>query len=253
MDSFVVAGIVFVCTFGGAWLGMFLRRVLPDQHLGSDSKDVIKLGTGLIATMSALVLGLLVSSAKASFDAQRAGFQQISTNFILLDRALAQYGPDAKDARETLRKLVANTLERLWPADGSRPAHLDSGEITAEGTAFFAAVRELKPRDETQRAAQAQAIQIGAEMAKTRWMMTQQEDGSIPKPFLVVLVFWLAVLFTSFGLFSPRNATVVVVLLLCAVSVSAALFMIVDMDRPFEGVFQISSAPMRSALSQMGK
>jgi hypothetical protein len=113
VGSMGVGGIVFACTFGGALVGMLLRATLPVHHLSSDSKDVVKLGTGLIATLSALVLGLLIASAKSSFDAQRTGFQQLSANLVMLDRALARYGPETKDAREALRQLVASAIDRL--------------------------------------------------------------------------------------------------------------------------------------------
>jgi hypothetical protein len=253
MSSLAVAGIVFACTFGGALLGLFLRTILPDPHLSSDSKDVIKMGTGLIATMSALVLGLLIASAKTTLDAQRSGFQQLSVNVVLLDRTLARYGPEAKDARDVLHRVVAGAIDRLWPATGYQSAALDTPEITSGGAALFDAVRSLSPHTDAQRADQAQALQVGADLARTRLLLSQRDDGAIPPPFLAMLVFWLTVLFTSFGLFSPRNGTVIVVLLVCALSVAGAILLIVDMARPFEGLFQISSAPLRHALAQLGQ
>lgn len=253
MNSFVVAGITFGCTFGGAVLGMMLRAVLPDQHLGSDSKDVVKMGTGLIATMSALVLGLLIASAKSTLDAQRTGFQQLAINVVLLDQTLAHFGSEAKAPRELLRQTVASAIDRLWPADGSSKTGLDAPEFTASGTSLYGAIRTLTPQTDAQRSTQAQALQIGADMARTRWLLSQRDDGSIPKPFLAILVFWLTVLFISFGLFSPRNGTVIVVLIVCALSVASALLLIVDMSEPFTGLFQISNTSLRGALAQLGQ
>jgi hypothetical protein len=253
VSSLIVAGITFACTFGGALFGMYLRRVLPDPHLGSDSKDVIKMGTGLIATMAALVLGLLIASAKSTFDAQRAGFQQMATNVVLLDRTLAHYGPEAKAARDVLRNTVAGVLDQLWPAAGTPSSGLDAPEITAKGTALYEAVRDLAPKTDAQRAAQAQALQLVTDLTRTRWTLSQRDDGSIPKPFLAILIFWLSVLFMSFGLFSPGNATVVAILLVCALSVASALLLIVDMSQPFTGLFQISSTPLRGALAQLSQ
>jgi len=253
VSSLVIAGITFVCTFGGAVFGMVLRGVLPDPHLSSDSKDVVKMGTGLIATMSALVLGLLIASAKSTLDAQRTGFQQMATNVVLLDRTLAHYGPEAKAPRELLHKTVGSAIDRLWPADGSPKSGLDAPEFTANGTALYEAIRDLAPTTDAQRASQAQDLQISADVAKTRWLLSQRDEGSIPKPFLAILVFWLSVLFTSFGLFSPRNGTVIVVLLVCALSVASALLLIVDMSEPFTGLFQISSTSLRNALGQLGQ
>jgi hypothetical protein len=248
-----IGGIVFACTFGGALAGMLLRVALPAHHLSNESKDVVKMGTGLLATLSALVLGLLIASAKGSFDAQRAGFQQLSANLVLLDRALARYGPETKDAREALRRLVAATIERLWPQDASQASGLDASPITVNGGMLIDRIRELAPKNEGQRWAQSQALQISTDLAKTRWLLVEQGDSAIPTPFLVVVVFWLAVLFMSFGLFAPPNPTVIATLLVCALSVAGAVFLIEDLDQPFDGLIQLSSTPLRNALSQFGR
>ncbi len=253
MNSLAISGTVFACAFGGTIVGIFLQRILPELHLRQESRDVIKLGTGLIATMAALVLGLLIGGAKSAFDAQRSGFQQLATNLILLDRALAHYGPEAKPAREQLRGAVASMIDRLWPADGSPSSGLDDPTITADSGTLYTTIRDLAPLDDSQRSLQAQAFQVGAELARTRWLLSQTDDDSLPIPFLVVLAFWLFVLFTSFGLFSPRNGTVLVVLFVCALSVAGAVFLIVDLDQPFEGLIQVSSTPLRNCLAQLGR
>ena len=253
MNALTIAGIVFGCTFGGALLGACLRRVLPESHLSSDSKDVVKMGTGLLATLAALVLGLLIASAKSSFDAQRAGFQQLAVNVIVLDRALRHYGPEAKDVRDQLHRTVALLLDHRWPADGSQGTGLDAPELSASGTALYTAVLNLAPRTDAQKSVQSQALQVTFDLSRTRWQLTQGGDSSIPFPFLVVLVFWLTVLFVTFGLFSPPNATVVTILFICAMSIAGALFLIVELDRPFHGLIQISSQPLRDALGQLGQ
>ena len=248
-----VGGIVFACAFGGALAGMALRAVLPEHHLSAESKDVVKLGTGLIATLSALVLGLLIASAKSSFDAQRTGFQQLAANLVLLNRALAHYGPETKDMRQTLHDLVASTIERLWPENASTATGLDAAPLTASGGMLIDQIRALSPKNDGQRWAQSQALQITTDLARSRWLMIEQNESAIPTPFLVVVVFWLTILFTSFGLFSPWNPTVVATLLVCALSVAGAVFLIVDLDQHFGGMIQISSTPLRNALSQIGQ
>jgi hypothetical protein len=253
VGSIELGGIVFACTFGGAVAGMFLRTVVPEHHLSPESKDVVKLGTGLIATLSALVLGLLIASAKSSFDAQRSGFQQLSANLVLLDRTLARYGPETKAARESLRSLVASTIQRLWPDDASQSSGLGASAITTGGGAVFDQVGKLSPKNETQRSLQSQAVQICNELSKTRWLLTEEDESAIPRPFLVVVVSWLTMLFVSFGLFSPPNPTVIVTLLVCALSVAGAMFLIVDLDEPFGGLIQISSTSLRNALAQLGQ
>jgi hypothetical protein len=253
MNSFAIAAIVFACAFGGATAGMILQRVLPQSHLRQESKDVIRLGTGLIATMAALVLGLLVGTAKTSFDSQTSGFHELATNVILLDRILARYGPDAGQAREQLRQTVAGTILRLWPADGSQSAGLQDSAITADASVLVDSIRDLSPQDDVHRSLHAQAMQIGNDLARNRWHLSQPDEGSLPMPFLAVLAFWLFVLFSSFGLFSPPNATVIAVLFVCALSVAGAVFLIVDLDQPFEGLLHVSSASLCNALEQISK
>ena len=254
MSAIAVALIVFACVFGGALAGMGLRRRLPAHHLADESKDVMKLGMGLVATMAALVLGLMIASAKSSYEAQRTGFEQLAANLILLDNTLARFGPEAGAARAQLRRTVAAALDRIWPEEGRPATGLGAKETTASGGNLFELVLALTPRDEAQRWLQSQALQIGAELGRTRWLLFEEQQGaSIPTPFLAVLVFWLAVLFGSFGLFSRPNATIIATLLVCALSVSGAVFLVLEMDRPFSGMVKISSAPLRVALAQLDR
>jgi hypothetical protein len=240
--------IVLVCVFGGSLLGMFLHTILPEHHLNADSKDVIKLGMGLTATMSALVLALLTNSAKGSFDTQRNELTQMAANIILLDRILAHYGPETKDARDLLKGTVANMINRMWPEEGSAPL---LEPVAAE--AFYDKIQSLSPQNEVQRALQGQALKMSVDIGQARWLLFEQGGRSIPMPFLVLLIFWVTVIFLSFGLFAPRNATVIVTLFLCAISVSGAIYLIMELDHPFGGLVQISSASLRSALSQIDK
>jgi hypothetical protein len=253
MDSIVIAAITFACAAGGVALGVLLRPILPESHLRDDSKEVIKLGTGLIGTMAALVLGLLVASATSAFNAEDSSFQQLAADLVLLDRALEHYGPEASDARSRLRHAVATLLDRLRPEAGVQSSRFNDRELTVAGNALYDSIRGLKPASEDQKAIRTQALQIALELAKTRLVLGQGEDSSVPVAFLVVLMFWLAVLYTGFGLLAPRNATAILVLVLCAISLAAAMFLILDLGRPFEGLIRISSDPLREAQSQMSQ
>ena len=250
-----MAGLVLCCSFAGAALGFFLRKHLPDSHLKDEPKDVIKQGFGLIATMVALVLGLLVASAKTEFDAQTTGFDQLSTNIILLDHTLQQYGPEAKPMREKLRETVAAIIEELWPTGAwFQPAMaLDARPISREGGMLNVAIRGLKPKNDDQRALQTQALQIGADIAKTRWTLSLPQHPLLPKPFLVVLLFWLALLFCGYGLLTDHNHTVLATLVLCSISLAGAIFLIVELGEPLGGLIRVSSSSLRYALSQLGQ
>jgi len=243
---------IFACAFGGALLGMLLHKFLPAHHLETDSKDVVKLGMALIATMTALVLGLLIASAKSSFDVQRSEFTQMSANIIELDRLLALFGPQTQEARDVLRRRIALSLDRNWSAPTSRSEKLDSQQMRAGGVHFYEKIQGLVPRSDFQRAIQGQALQIALDLGRMRSLLLEQAGSSIPSPFLAVVVFWLAIIFTSFGLFAPHNATVVTTLFLCALSVSGAIFLILELDSPFAGLMQISDAPLRNALALLG-
>jgi len=225
--------------------------MLPEEHLSTDTKDVVKLGIALIATMAALVLSLLIASAKGTYDTRRNQLLEVSADIILLDRVLANYGAETKDARAMLQRSVAAAIEQFWPANGGRPATIDRRASSVE--ALYDNIQRLAPQSEAQRALQNHASTLALDLARTRVLLFEQLGGSIPVPFLVLLVFWLTIIFASFGLFAPRNATVIAAFFVCALSVSGALFLILELDRSFEGLLQVSSAPLRAALTQLGQ
>ena len=254
MSSLILTLIVFISLSAGAFLGMGLRRRLPAHHLDEGSKDVVRVAMSLVATMAALVLGLLVTSAKGSYDNRISQFNQLSANIVLLDAALGQYGPETKEARDLLRRAATSMLARAWPQDAIPSSTSEVGDTTMMSRALYARIQELTPQNDMQRRLQTQALAIGTTLGSTRWLLAaQQESSIIPMPFMVVLVFWLSILFASFGLFAPFHATIVATISLCALSVSGAIFLILELARPFDGIIQISSAPLRYAISQLGQ
>jgi hypothetical protein len=260
MSPLAISGIFFACIVAGTLLGMLLRALLPDEHLSNDTKDVVKLGMGLIGTMTALVLGLLVASTKSGYDTQRNGVAQLAGNIIFLDRILARYGPESKEVREQLRASVADVIQRTWPGENpsSAPANPSGPTEVLGGTGgryegLYDKMQLLTPKDNVQRELKAQALKLATDIGQTRWLLLAQQGSSVPTPFLVVVGFWLMVLFASFSMFAPRNAMVFFVLLISALAVSSALFLILELDQPFSGFLQISSAPLRGVLVQLGR
>jgi len=251
MSSLAVSMIVFACVFGGTACGILLSRALPEHHLSADSKETVRMGMGLVATMAALVLGLLISSAKSSYDAQSGELTQVSARIILLDRLLAHYGPETKEVRDLLRGTVADSIDRIWPQERTQPSKLGAPSTGPE--AVLVKIQALSPKDDRQRALQAQAFAILIDLAQTRWLMYEQGVGSVSGPMLVILVFWLVAIFLTFGLFAPRNATAITALFVAALSVSGAIFLILEMYTPFGGLIEISSAPLRAALAHLGQ
>jgi hypothetical protein len=250
VSSIAISLIVFACVFGGAMFGIVLRRSLPEHFLGTDSKDVVRTGTGLIGTMAALVLGLLLAAASSTYDVQKNELTQVSAQIVLLDRILAHYGPETKEARDLLQTAVAGALDRLWAGrqhnDRSGPAH-------GRNEALYDKILGLTPKDDSQRLLKSQAANLALELGRTRWLMAEQETVYISIPLLVIVVFWLVISFISFGLFAPRNGIVVTTLFLCALSVAGAIFLIMEFYSPFQGLLRLSSAPLQNALANLGR
>jgi len=249
MITISLAAILFLFLAGVTLLGARLRRLIPAEHLSADSKDAVKLALGLVATMTAILLGLLVSSAKSSFDTARSEVMQMAAKIALLDRVLMLYGPQTADARHALRDSVAEGVRRTWPADGRRPAQLEPNEEM--GDAVYVAISRLAPQDEAQRALKTEATTLMVQLAELRTLVRAQAVSSVSKPLLIALVIWLVVIFLGFSLLAPANATNTLALLAGAFSVACAVFIILDLDHPFAGVVRIPSEPMIRTLEHL--
>lgn len=250
MSPLAISLIAFVLVFAGALIGMYVRSVLPEGHLQEDVKDIVRLSTGLIGTIAALVLGLLIASAKSSYDARNTQIKQITSNIILLDALLEQYGPDARNLRVILRGAIDPMADRVWN-EGSNDKSAPFA-ATSQALAFVKKAQELEPNNEAKRALQARVINAIADLSQSRLALFAQAHDSIPAPFLAILIFWLAIIFVSFGLFVQATRIVIVTFVVGALSVSGAIFLILEMDRPFAGLLQISSEPLRHALAPLG-
>ncbi len=254
MKPMIVGAIVFVCTFGGVLIGRWLRTTLPQDHLNDESRNSVNVGIGLIATMTALVLGLVTASAKSSFDAVDTAVKQTAMDILALDRLLVRYGPESKGIRMNLQLAVGRQIEVIWPHGSSRRTVDPIRSGAAAGVEKLAdEIRGLTPRDESQRSLQSRALDLGEALLRTRWLVYAGGATSVPLPFLLVLLFWLTITFASFGLFAPRNATVFAVLFVCALSVGSAVFLIMEMDGPFDGLLTVSADPLRYAYAHLNQ
>lgn len=251
MNSITVSLAALAIVFGGALLGMFLRKVLPDQHISADSRSLVMLGTGLIGTMSAIVLGMLVSSAKSSYDTQKNDLTTVSAKIILLDRILAHYGPETRESRELMRTAVQRTLDRVW-GHGSQPTELPPS-ASMSNEALYDQILRLSPTNDVQRTLRDRAVALAMDLGQTRWLMAEETHNSVSLPFLVILLFWFTIIFISFGLYTSPNPTVLASLFVCALSVSGAILLMLEMYTPFRGLIQISSAPLVDALAHLGQ
>jgi hypothetical protein len=251
MSALAIALIVCGFMLAGALFGVLLRKILPAHHLNEHSKDVVRLGCGLVATISALVLGLLITSAKNTYDTQRNEIRQMTANVILLDSQLKRYGPETQTARESLRNAIGPAIDRIWGRRVGKSLTGTPFEASAIGELVYADIQELSPQTETKRALKVQALQTSNSITESRVMLFEQSDGALPIALLAVLAFWLTILFSSFTLFTPLNPTGCVAVVIIALSASCAIFLILEMNTPFSGLMQISSAPVRNALAPL--
>jgi hypothetical protein len=250
MSAAVLSCLIFALTLGGIVLGALLRTTLPQQHLSKDSQDVVRLGVGLIATIAALVLGLLIAAAKGSFDTQSGQVKQITADVILLDALLEQYGPEALPIRVEMRSVIGPLADRLWhekQADAARPFARDT-----KAESVYVAIQALSPKNDLQRSLQSRAAQISTDLAQTRLLLFAESDSAIPAPFIAILAFWLIIIFASFSLFAALNVTVFAFLSLFALSAACAIFLILELSQPFTGLLMIPSGPLRDVLAPLG-
>ncbi len=252
MNAPAVGAVVFLCCFGGAALGMYLGVLLPKDHLSAESKEGVKVAIAMVATLSALVIGLLVAFAKTSFDSKNSEYKRTISLIVLLDRTMAHYGPETRDARDLLRQWVAGRLGEIW-APGT------AEQIDPDAIGKGPGLEDVQDRlwalsagTDAQTWLRSRALQLTGDISEARATLLQQIDSGIPWPFLAILIFWLTLIFASFGLFAARNATVLAALFACALSVAGALFLILQLDQPYSGLIKISSAPLRAALLQLG-
>jgi hypothetical protein len=242
--------VVFGCVFGAALVGTFVHSFLPSHHLDANSRETVRLSMGLVGTTLALVLGLLIASGKGYFDTQSSEVTQIAADSVLLDRILRHYGPDTKEIRALLRGSVAHMVDVTWARDGSD--NTDS-ETSTTSEALAENIQGLSPQNDNQRFLKSQALTAAIELGQTRSLMLAQKTASVPTRLLTILVLWLVMLFMSFGLFVRGNVTVVVSLFASALAVCSAIFLILEMYQPYGGLIQVSSAPLRAALMQIGQ
>ncbi|ATU95869.1 DUF4239 domain-containing protein (plasmid) [Phyllobacterium zundukense] len=252
MSALAIGGIVFICLSLAAMLGMVLRERLPDHHLSTESRDAIKLATAVVGTLSALALGFLIASAKTTFDDAEAELRTSVARLVLLDRVMAHYGPETATARRMLAELVEIRLRKAWGGrDDDQPA--TGGAMSDRGIEVVQdELRALSPDTDARGSLQSRGLEVSGQIAEAHWLLIEKDNEGLPWAFLAILVFWLALLFFTFGLLAPSNGTVVCVLFVCALSVAGAVFLIIDMAHPYLGFIQVSDAPLRTALANLG-
>ena len=247
MSPIQFAGVAFVCIMASAIGGVLLRTRLPEHHVSGDSKDVIKLSIALVATMSALVLALLFASTRTSFERTSALVSRLTADITELDRVLKHYGPEAQPVRKALRAEIQPMIDSIWREQAiARGVNLDEAKSPEEEVLFM--LQDLQPNSPRQRALQARALQVSADLAQTQLALFAQPTDSISNTFLIVLIVWLMFIFGIFSISAPPNPTLFIVIAICILSASAAFYLILELGLPFGGLMQLSEEPLRNAL-----
>ncbi len=248
MGNAAIGLIAFVVIFGGALVGVSAARYLPEHHLDAETRSAVSVSVAIVGTLSALVIGLLISTASHSFSERSAAVSDMSSDIVRIDRMLRRLGPEANYARMQLREWAIAKAQELFPDPGLPPK---TGEDTMELLETMQdAILSLTPQNPTREFMRSRALALTVGIADARWKLAH-EGSTIPMPFLFLLMFWLAVVFASFGLFAPLNGTAIAALLLCTMAVSGGIVMILDLDSPFSSLLRIPSEPMRMALAQI--
>jgi hypothetical protein len=247
-----LATILLLASLGGmVLLGRKARGYLPEDHLSSDSRDTVKLAMGLVCTMTALILGLLVTSAKETYNTQRSEILQMASKVGFLDRVLESYGSETAPIRTILHENVAEAVRHLWPEGAGERLRLDPD--VAAGDRFYGAIEALVPHEERQRALKDKASNIAVELGQLRMLIAAQGVPSIPFPLLIMVCCWLLIIFLGFSLIAPPNTTTTLALTSAAVSVAGAVFLIMELDQPLDGMIRVSPEPMIKVMNQIGK
>ena len=248
MSPLAVSAIVVCVLFGSALIGMAIRRAMPERYKDEHTSNIVKTAMGLIGTVSALVLGLVIATAKSSYDDRAGQTRQLTAKAIQLDALLSAYGPDAQKARILLRQANNELVQRIWQGEAVGKSAF---QVAAPSIALLNEIEFLKPANDLQRSLQSRAAQTYADLMQERLLLFARSGTSVPTPFLVVLIFWLAVIFASFTILSQANAFGVAAIAVAAISLSGAIFLILELDYPFTGLLQIPRELLSNALPNL--
>ena len=253
MDTLIVSLIVLACIFICALLGFFARNALPDHHLKDDTLLSVSLTTGLAATISSLVLGLMISATYASFNRMCDEVAMTAATTIILDRTLAEYGSETGSSRQLLIESHLSSIHFLYQARDRIEKGIEGPVRRTHLEKLLVKLRQLDPKDDNHRAIKAYAVEQAQRLLETRWLLVEHRSSTIPQPFFIALVAWLSFIFFGFGLLTANNSTVLISLFGGALIAASAIFVIIELENPLGGIISVPSAPMETALTLLGQ
>ena len=253
MNHYVTSTVVLVLILLSAAVGSYVRLKLPDHHFNEATLGAMRIAVGLVATLSALVLSLLISSGKSSLDLVNTAIERNTVAMIRLDHTLAQFGPSTNDLRAQIKQDYVRWTSFLFSGTTGKTAEITSTEIIQSTYDIQERIFALQPVGPVQEKLQDHALQLWDDIFAGRWLALEHRRGLIPTPLIMILVGWLVVIFGIFGFSAPRSWSMCVVFLLCAISATTAIFVVLDMDTPFQGMVNASKTPMIETLHFLGK
>lgn len=251
MGHLTIGLISFVAIFGGVIIGILAARRLPGHHLNPETQSAITVSVAVLGTLSALVLGLMVTAANSSFSTRSEEVRELSLQLIRIERNLRRYGPEADDARAKLHTWAAAKTQQLFPEKGQPSPSTKTTIVMLESVQD--AILALTPKNERQTYLRTLCLNLSSTIIQARWSLEQRKAHSIPVPFLVLLIFWLAIVFASFGLFAPANPTAIIALFLCCIAVAGGIYLIEELDNPLSGFIRVPPDAMRKALIEINR
>jgi hypothetical protein len=250
----LISSAVFLLACAGLWCGRSLAQRLPLEHLSAEARNSAQIGIGMIATLAALVMGLMVSSSKASFDECQAEVVRVATTMVLLDHALATYGGETGGARSEVSAIVEMTLKRIAP---SGEFGIDEFQAPLSNLGLVnhlqATIMALTPASDAQRWFQSRAMTLTVDLAHERTLTVERGKRTIPNFVLVVVISWVALIFVGLGVFSVTNRTVFTALIVCAFAFASSIFLVLELDMPYSGLIAISGDPLRAVAAEVGR
>lgn len=247
MSPVVIATIAFALILTGTITGALIRSKLPEPHLTGDSKEVIRLATALVGTLTAVVLALLFAATRTSYEHTSGYVSRIAADISELDEILRDYGPEAIPVRQRLRTEIGPLIDSIWQEEAHKAGRATRFQGSHDASATYL-LRQLQPKNPVQASLQARALAVATDIAQTRLALSAQPPDSVSHPFIIVLVLWLTFIFTTFSMSAKPNPTLTIVLGVCVLSSSAAVYLILELGQPFDGLMQVPHETLRGAL-----
>ena len=253
MSSVALAIAVAFVTFGCGLLGLALQKRLPEAHLSGGSKDMILAVIGLLTLLLALVLGTLVGNTYASFAMQKSELETMASRAMLVDQALAEYGPDAQPVRTLMKQALDQSYNLFWRGADADPGQLRPEVALKRWGPIASALDALAPKTPAQQDALAGAKASFAQMEQTRLLMSLQLSSPVAWSLVTSVILWSMFLFCGFGILSGTNPTTIIAMAFGAISVASAMFLILDLTQPYSGLFRVPASSLQQAVEAIGK